>query len=346
MLPNRDGAAGPLWTGQQEGCDILESMPDGRHRRDAQSFQNAPGRQEPRFAPRTPYADAGQHDRLDQGAPVVKVPEVTVYFWVVKLATTAMGEAISDYLVNDWNKYLGVLAGFIVFAVAISFQLRGKTYSTWRYWITVSMVAVFGTMAADVLHVVIGLPYALSFALYAVLLTATFTAWYRSERTLDIHTISTPRREVFYWLTVVFTFAMGTAVGDLTSITVSLGYLGSAFLFAGLILIPLAAWRLGASQVATFWVAYVLTRPIGASFADYFGMPKDHSGLGLGHITTSVVLIAAVTAGIWFLKSSGRDAQQPQPAPAATAAPGSASASARRTPAGLADGEEGVGARR
>jgi uncharacterized membrane-anchored protein len=244
-------------------------------------------------------------------AAIVKVPEVTVYFWAVKLLTTAMGEAISDYLVNDWNKYLGVLLGFVVFAVAMFFQFRSRAYSTWLYWLAVSAVAVFGTMCADVLHKVVGLPYAVSFVLYAVLLAATFTAWYRSEGTLDIHTVNTRRREVFYWLTVIFTFAMGTAVGDLTAMTFSLGYLASAFMFLGALCLPLIAWRFGASPVATFWIAYVLTRPAGASFADYFGMPKDISGLGLGHGPVSAVLIVLVAAGIWFLKASGKDAQRP-----------------------------------
>ncbi len=259
----------------------------------------------------------GQHrhgnrpHREGPGSGTVKVPEVTAYFWIVKLLTTAMGEAISDYLVNDWNKYLGVLLGFVVFAVAISFQFRARTYSTGRYWLAVSMVAVFGTMCADVLHVVIGLPYVASFVLYAVLLAVTFTTWYRSEGTLDIHTVNPGRREVFYWLTVIFTFAMGTAVGDLTAMTLHLGYLASAFMFLGALLLPLAAWRLGASPVAAFWVAYVLTRPAGASFADYFGMPKDISGLGLGHATVSAVLIVLVAAGIWLLKVSGKDAQRP-----------------------------------
>jgi uncharacterized membrane-anchored protein len=273
--------------------DILAAMAEGRHR------QGTPG--------------AGSIRAGGIRAGIVKVPEVTVYFWIVKLLTTAMGEAVSDYLVNDVNKYLGVPVGFIVFAVAIFFQFRSEVYRTWLYWTAVSMVAVFGTMCADVLHVVLGLPYTVSFTLYAVLLAATFTTWYRCERTLDIHTISTRRREVFYWLAVIFTFAMGTAVGDLTAITVHLGYLGSALLFLAAICVPLTAWRLGASPVATFWIAYVLTRPIGASLADYFGMPKDISGLGLGHGPTSVVLIVMVAAGAWFLKASGKDAQPPRP---------------------------------
>jgi uncharacterized membrane-anchored protein len=241
----------------------------------------------------------------------VKVPEVTAYFWVVKLLTTAMGEAVSDYLVNDVNRYLGVFVGFVVFAVAISIQFRARTYSTWRYWAAVSMVAVFGTMCADVLHVVLGLPYTGSFILYAVLLAVTFTVWYRSERTLDVHSINTPRREVFYWLAVIFTFAMGTAVGDLTATTLHLGYLGSAFMFLGALAVPLVAWRLGANPVAAFWVAYVLTRPAGASFADYFGMPKDISGFGLGHGPVSIILIVVVAVAVCLLRASGKDAQQP-----------------------------------
>jgi uncharacterized membrane-anchored protein len=288
-LPNWEAAARAFRIEDADEHDILAAMAEGRHR------QGTPG--------------AGSVRASTLQPAVVKVAEVTVYFWIVKLATTAMGEAISDYMVNDFNKYLGVLIGFVAFAVAIYYQLRSRDYSTWLYWATVSMVAVFGTMCADVLHVVLNLPYTASFTLYAVLLAATFIAWYRSERTLDIHTISTRRREVFYWLAVVFTFAMGTAVGDLTAITVHLGYLSSAFLFMGMICLPLIAWRLGANPVATFWVAYVLTRPIGASFADYLGMAKNHSGLGIGHALTSAILIVVVAAGIWFLKASGKDAQ-------------------------------------
>jgi uncharacterized membrane-anchored protein len=183
------------------------------------------------------------------------------------------------------------------------------------------MVAVFGTMCADVLHVVLGLPYTVSFTLYAALLAATFIAWYRSERTLDIHSISTRRREVYYWLAIIFTFAMGTAVGDLTAITIHLGYLSSAFLFMGMICIPLIAWRLGVNPVVTFWVAYVLTRPIGASFADYLGMAKNHSGLGIGHAATSGILIVAVAACVWFLRASGKDEQQPASGGYAPASP-------------------------
>jgi uncharacterized membrane-anchored protein len=268
-------------------------------------------------------ADGRHRQGVITRAGNLKVPEITIYFWIVKLLTTAMGEATSDFLVNDWNRYLGVLLGLILFAVAIFVQLRSTAYSTWRYWIAVSMVAVFGTQCADVLHVGLGVPYIGSFTLYAVLLAATFISWYRVERTLDIHSISTRRREVFYWLTVIFTFAMGTAVGDLTATTFSLGYLTSALMFLAAIVVPLVGWRLGVNSIATFWVAYVLTRPIGASFADLLGRPKDISGLGLGSGPVAGVLIIVVAASIWFLRASGKDVQQapaqsPQPAAAQT----------------------------
>ncbi len=253
----------------------------------------------------------------------VKVPAVKPYFWVVKLLTTAMGEAVSDYLVNDVNKYGAVVLGFVLFAIAITWQFRTPAYRTWPYWTAVAMVAVFGTMCADVMHIVLGLPYMVSATFYAVCLTVTFVVWHRTEGTLDIHSIVTRRREVFYWLAVIFTFAMGTALGDLFATTFHLGYLASAFVFTALICVPLVAWRLGVNPVLTFWVAYVLTRPIGASFADFFGMPKDISGMGYGHGAVSVVTLIAVVASFIYLSRSGID--QPEPTvlagPAGPAAP-------------------------
>jgi len=259
------------------------------------------------------------NSRVPGGAS--KVPAVKPYFWIVKLLTTAMGEAVSDWVVLDVNKYLGVVLGFAVFVAAMVWQFRTPRYQTWPYWTAVAMVAVFGTMVADVMHVVLGLPYTVSAVFYAVCLTVTFVIWYLSERTLDIHSIVTPRREVFYWLAVIFTFAMGTALGDLFAHTFHLGCLASAFVFTALICVPLVAWRLGANPVLTFWVAYILTRPIGASFADFFGMPKDISGMGLGHGAVSIVTLILVVASIAYLSRSGID--QPEAAsPARAAVPG------------------------
>ena len=250
-----------------------------------------------------------------RGAP--KVPAVKPYFWALKLLTTAMGEAISDYLVNDVNKYLAVVVGFVLFVVAIVWQFRTPTYRTWPYWSAVAMVAVFGTMCADVMHIVLGLPYMVSATFYAICLIVTFVVWYRSEGTLDIHSIVTRRREVFYWLAVIFTFAMGTALGDLFASTFHLGYLASAFVFIALILVPLVAWRLGVNPVLTFWVAYIITRPVGASFADFFGMPKAISGAGYGHGVVSIVTLILVVSFIIYLSRSGID----QPEPVASAWP-------------------------
>jgi uncharacterized membrane-anchored protein len=272
------------------------------------------------------HAMAGRHQASERqvfgGIP--KVPAVKPYFWVVKLLTTAMGEAVSDFLVKQYNEYLAVLAAFVVFAIAIVWQFRTPGYRTWPYWSAVAMVAVFGTMCADAMHIALHVPYKVSATFFAVCLVVVFVTWYRAEGTLDIHSIVTPRREVFYWLAVIFTFAMGTALGDLTATTFGLGYLTSAFLFIGLILIPLVAWRMGANPVLTFWVAYILTRPIGASFADFFGMPKTSSGMGFGHEAVSAVTIVLVIASFVYLSRSGID--KPEAAPAVAPAPAPARA--------------------
>jgi uncharacterized membrane-anchored protein len=164
------------------------------------------------------------------------------------------------------------------------------------------MVAVFGTMAADGFHVVLGVPYAVSTAFYAVVLAAIFVGWYRSEGTLSIHSITTRRRELYYWATVLATFALGTAAGDLTATSLHLGFFSSGLIFAGAIMVPLVAWRLGLNPVVAFWTAYVITRPLGASFADWFG--KRHSfagGLGLGDGLVTVVTAVAIVALVSFV---------------------------------------------
>src|ERR1700759_2403879 len=195
---------------------------------------------------------AGHQEQRSGFGNAEKAPAVKPSFWVAKLLSGAMGEAVSDYLVNDVNKYLAVVVGFVVFVIAIVWQFRTPDYRTWPYWSAVAMVAVFGTMCADVMHIVLGLPYTVSATFYAVCLAVTFAAWHRVEGTLDIHSIVTRRREVFYWLAVIFTFAMGTALGDLFATTFHLGYLASAFVFAALICVPLVAWRLGVYAVLTF----------------------------------------------------------------------------------------------
>jgi len=242
-----------------------------------------------------------------RAAAAPKVPAVNAYFWGVKVLTTAMGEAVSDFCVKQFNPYLAVFAGFVVFAIALIWQFRVPDYRTWPYWTAVSMVAVFGTMVADAMHVGLGIPYKVSVTLFAVALAVVFVTWYRVERTLSIHSITTPRRELFYWATVCCTFALGTATGDLTATTLHLGYFLSGVVFTLAILIPLVAWRLGVNPVLTFWVAYVLTRPIGASFADFFGMPTTSGGRGYGHGAVSVVTVILVVASVAYLAATGKD---------------------------------------
>ncbi len=217
-----------------------------------------------------------------------KVPEVTAVFWAVKILTTGLGEATSDYLAAH-NRVVAVLATGLLLLAALVWQLRTTRYQPLAYWVTVAMVAIFGTMAADVAHVVLGIPYAVTTVGYALSLAVVLGWWWWSERTLSIHSILTPRRELFYWATVLATFALGTAAGDLTAYTLRWGYLPSAIFFGVAILVPLLAWRLGAREVAMFWTAYVLTRPLGASVADWLGKPAARAhGLGLGDGTVTV----------------------------------------------------------
>ena len=236
----------------------------------------------------------------------MKVPEVAALFWLTKLLTTAMGESTSDYLVKVINPVVAVGIGTLVLLGVIIFQLGQDRYVPWVYWLAVLMVAIVGTMAADVLHKQFGVPYAISSMFFAAVLAAVFLAWYRTERTLSIHSITTTRRELFYWAAVLSTFALGTAVGDFTANTANLGYFASAVLFAVLILIPAVGYRFfGMNEVLAFWFAYVLTRPLGASIADWLGKPKNTtSGLALGDGLVSVIfgVLIIVCVGVMTLR--------------------------------------------
>jgi len=239
----------------------------------------------------------------------LRVPEITIYFWVIKAMTTAMGESTSDYAVHAISPVVAVLIGFAAFA-ALALQLARRRYVAWAYWLAVMMVGVFGTMAADVLHVGFGVPYIISSALYAVVLAAVFFTWDRTERTLSIHTVNTTRRELFYWAAVVATFAMGTAVGDLTAVTLHLGYLLSAVLFLFLIAIPAIGYRwLGWNPILSFWCAYVLTRPLGASVADWLGKPRYLGGLGWGDGPVAFSLTGMIAVLVTYLAVTRTDVQ-------------------------------------
>jgi uncharacterized membrane-anchored protein len=240
---------------------------------------------------------AGVRARISAPEPLAaKVPEITAMFWVIKILTTGMGEATSDYLASISLAVAGGV-GVLGFAIALWIQLRARRYSPPVYWFAVMMVAVFGTMAADVLHAGLGIPYVVSTTFYAVVLGTVFWLWYRSEGTLSIHSIVTRRRENYYWLTVLATFALGTAAGDLTASAMHLGFLTSGIGFAVIIAVPaIAWWQFRLNAIFAFWFAYVTTRPLGASFADYLSKPHAISGVGLGDgpvagVTTAVIVL-------------------------------------------------------
>jgi uncharacterized membrane-anchored protein len=237
-----------------------------------------------------------------------KVPEITAFFWIVKALTTGMGESTSDFLVHKLVPEIAVVLGGIVFVIALYLQFSSDRYVPWRYWLAVAMVGVFGTMCADVLHVGLGVPYVVSTIFYAIVLTVVFRTWYRTEGTLSIHSIASERREVFYWAAVLATFALGTAAGDLTAVTLGLGFFGSGLMFAAIIAIPAIGYRrFGMNSILAFWFAYVVTRPLGASFADWLAVSSARGGLAIGTGLVSFVLAATIAMFVAFLTSTGVD---------------------------------------
>jgi uncharacterized membrane-anchored protein len=253
----------------------------------------------------------------------LRVPQITVYFWVIKALSTAMGESTSDYSVHRLNPKLAVCLGFVGFVVALVLQYSRHRYIAWTYWLAVVMVGVFGTMAADVLHVGFGVPYAVSSSLYAVVLAVVFISWQKTEKTLSIHSVDSPRREGFYWASVVATFALGTAFGDLTAVTFHLGYLDSGLMFAGLILVPAIGYRRFAwNPIFSFWFAYVVTRPLGASFADWMGKPRSFGGLGWGDGRVALALTIAIFCLVAFLAITHADVLKAPDVPPANSAGG------------------------
>jgi uncharacterized membrane-anchored protein len=243
---------------------------------------------------------------------LLRVPQVAVMFWLIKGLSTAMGESTSDFLVHAIPPALAVVLGFVGLVGALVLQFWQRRYVAGPYWLAVVMVGIFGTMAADVLHVGLHVPYTASAILYATGLGAVFLLWAKTEHTLSIHSIDTCRREAFYWATVAATFAMGTAVGDFTAYTLHLGYFPSAALFAALIAIPAIGYRwLRWNTIACFWLAYVITRPLGASLADGLAKPKSASGLGLGNGPVMIVIGALIAVSVAYLSITKVDVQAP-----------------------------------
>jgi uncharacterized membrane-anchored protein len=249
-----------------------------------------------------------------------KVPEITFLFWVIKILTTAGGEATSDYFgLNLWanNRPMVIFVETVILVIGLVWQFRVRRYVAAAYWYLAYAIAIFGTGVSDALHLVIGIPYAGTTLLWAVVLAAAFWLWYRSERTLSIHSIFTRRRETYYWCVVFATFALGTALGDFTATSLHLGYLASGILFFIVILIPaLFWWRFGLNAVVAFWFAYVVTRPLGASFADYFSKPQSLSGAGYGDGQAAVVATILVAVLVGYLTVTRRDIQRPEEAEA------------------------------
>ncbi|MFF7230294.1 hypothetical protein [Streptomyces sioyaensis] len=239
-----------------------------------------------------------------------KVPEVTVFFWVIKVLCTTVGETAADLLNHNLGMGLTntsyLMAGLL--AVTLVFQFRARAYRAGLYWLAVVLISVVGTLISDNLTDNLGVPLETTTAVFAVLLALTFTAWYLSERTLSIHTIRTPRREAFYWLAILFTFALGTSAGDLTAERLDLGYWFSAVVFAALIAaVALARFTLDFHTIWAFWIAYVLTRPLGASMGDYLSQPHKDGGLGLGTVGTSVLFLAVILGLVVHLIRTKRD---------------------------------------
>ncbi|WP_433202488.1 COG4705 family protein [Dactylosporangium sp. CS-047395] len=239
-----------------------------------------------------------------------KVPEVTVYFWIIKVLATTVGETAADLL--NFNLGLGLggttLAMFAVLAGALVLQYRAPYYIPWRYWLVVVLVSIAGTLITDNLTDSFGVPLEVTTAVFAVALAVVFAWWYRSERTLSIHSISTRRRETFYWAAILTTFALGTAAGDLLAERLGLGYLLSAALFATVIAFIGLFYGLRVfGGVFAFWAAYVLTRPLGASLGDWVAQPSDSGGLNLGTVGPSIVCLLAVVVLVAYLTLSRRD---------------------------------------
>lgn len=239
-----------------------------------------------------------------------KVPEVTLYFWIIKILCTTVGETAADYLNTNLN--LGLTGTSVVMGalllVLLFFQFRAPRYIPSLFWLTVVLISVVGTLITDNLTDNLGVSLVTTTIIFALALTATFIIWYKQENTLSIHSIHTRKRETFYWLAVLFTFALGTAAGDLVAEQFKLGYLYSMILFGGIIgLVVLAYYQFKLNAVAAFWIAYILTRPLGASIGDYLSQEPTEGGLGLGTTTTSIIFLSAILLMVIFLTITKKD---------------------------------------
>jgi uncharacterized membrane-anchored protein len=227
-----------------------------------------------------------------------KVPEITLAFWVIKIMSTTVGETGADYLavhVGLGTALTDAIMGLFL-AIVLVLQMRTRRYVPWIYWLTVVLVSIVGTQITDALTDGLDVSLYVSTAAFAVILAAVFAIWYAVERTLSIHTIVTTRREQFYWWAILFTFALGTAAGDLATEAVGLGFNVGVIVFGALIAVVAAAYYFGGNAVLTFWIAYILTRPLGASLGDLLSQAREYGGLGLGNVYTSIGFLAVIVA--------------------------------------------------
>jgi uncharacterized membrane-anchored protein len=248
--------------------------------------------------------------RATARAMLTKVPEVTAYFWIIKVLATTVGETAADYLNDTLGLGLGVTSLVMtgVFVAALLAQLSTRRYVPAPYWLTVVLISVVGTLLTDNLTDGLGVPLTITTPVFAVALAVVFAAWWSRERTLSIHSIDTPARERWYWLAILVTFALGTAAGDLIGEQFSLGYAVSLALFAAaIVLVAFLRWGARVDAVLCFWLAYILTRPLGASLGDLMSSDKTEGGLGLGTTATSVAFLAAILALVAFLTVTKRD---------------------------------------
>lgn len=254
---------------------------------------------------------------MNKSAIYSKVPEVTIFFWIIKVLCTTVGETAADFLNVNLNLGLTgttIILG-IVLVIALFFQFRSNKYVPGIYWLVVVLLSVFGTLVTDNLVDNMGVALETTTIAFGIALAATFAAWYASEKTLSIHSIYTMKREAFYWLAILFTFALGTAAGDLVAERFELGYLVSAVLFGALIAADAIANRaFKLNGVLAFWIAYILTRPLGASLGDYFSQAPDDGGLGLGTVGTSAIFLLAILATVTYLAVTKKDAIAIDPA--------------------------------
>ncbi|MHA6622383.1 COG4705 family protein [Pseudonocardia sp. DLS-67] len=237
------------------------------------------------------------------------MPEVTIYFWLIKVMCTTVGETAADFLNINLNFGLtgtSVVTGALL-VVAMIFQFRADRYVPGTYWLAVALVSVFGTLVTDNLTDNLAVPLEASTVIFGVLLGLTFLAWYHGERTLSIHSIVTSKRETFYWLAILFTFALGTATGDLMAEVLGLGYLVTGIIVVSLIGAITIAWRLGLNSVLAFWIIYVLTRPLGASIGDYLSQPPSQGGLDLGATVTSLIFTVGILGIVTYLAMTKAD---------------------------------------